>query len=330
MGIISGMPEVVFLPGFMQHADSWSQVAAAVGKRYPSRAYEFTTWTAKERIEEIRAAAGPGDVVVGYSMGGRLALHAALGEDVRWGGLVLVGASAGIDDPAAREQRWAEDEALAEWIERSPIEEVVDRWQRNPVFESQDEALVAAQRAGRLAHDPRDLARLLRSAGQGAMAPVWDRLGELPLRVAAMPGELDERYVQAGFQMGKITGGLTVSIAGAGHAPHLERPDAFATALIAWIAREVDNPVERPFRLVHIDRVERFALEIDDHSGRTFVSIPVSNPYAEYEEWYEVDRATFDRFAADPALALPFVERARNRELDHLLLYLPGRLRGYP
>lgn len=81
---------------------------------------------------------------------------------------------------------------------------------------------------------------------------------------------------------------------------------------------------------VHVDRVNRFAFEVDEDTGRTFVSIPVRNTKVEYSEWYEVDRATFDRFVADPALAHGFVEQARNRQLDHLLLFPPGTERGLP
>lgn len=84
------------------------------------------------------------------------------------------------------------------------------------------------------------------------------------------------------------------------------------------------------FRTVHVDRENRWALELDEQSGRTFVSIPVSNPYVDYEEYYEIDRPTFDRFAAEPAQAREFVEKAKSRELDHLLLLPPGRLRGEP
>src|SRR3954447_19279813 len=83
------VPEVVFLPGFMQHADSWSPIAAAVAERYPVRVVDFETWTFEERVAEIRAAAERDSVVVGYSMGGRLALHAAL--DAAFAGLVVVG-----------------------------------------------------------------------------------------------------------------------------------------------------------------------------------------------------------------------------------------------
>lgn len=79
---------------------------------------------------------------------------------------------------------------------------------------------------------------------------------------------------------------------------------------------------------VFVDRVRRFALEVDGDSGRMFVSIPVRNQMAEYTEWYEVDAPTFERFRADPTLAHDFVGCAERRELDLLLLLQPGRDRG--
>lgn len=45
---------------------------------------------------------------------------------------------------------------------------------------------------------------------------------------------------------------------------------------------------------------------------------------------YEVDRATFEGFTDDPTCAHAFVARARNRELDHLLLLPPGTVAAYP
>lgn len=228
------MPEVVFLPGFMQHADSWSQVAAAVAERYPVELVDFATWTFDERLGEIRAAAGPESVVVGYSMGGRLALHAALGSS--WAGLLVLGASAGIPDPDERQQRRAADEKLADWIERRPIDEVVARWERNPVFASQPEELVAAQRAGRLRHSPAELARLLRSAGQGACRPVWDRLDSLMMPVLALAGENDLAYREAAQRIASLVPrGRAGVIAGAGHAAHLEAPAAVAEAILEFV-----------------------------------------------------------------------------------------------
>lgn len=79
---------------------------------------------------------------------------------------------------------------------------------------------------------------------------------------------------------------------------------------------------------VLVDTVNRFSLDIDEESGRTFVSIPVRNSMAEYDEWYEVDAETFEKFRGNMALALELVGKAKRREVDHLLLFHPGADRG--
>ena len=202
----------------MQRADAWVPVAERLAERYPSVLLDH----ASERPE-------PGAVPVGYSMGGRLALHAALEEPDRWPALVLVGARAGVDDA---EERARSDAELADWIEGHSIEEVVARWEGSPVFASQSKELRAAQRPGRLSHDPAGLADDLRRFGQGVMPPVWDRLGELELPVLLLTGDLDEPYVTAARRMaGLMPRADWRTVPGCGHAPQLEDPASVAAAL---------------------------------------------------------------------------------------------------
>jgi 2-succinyl-6-hydroxy-2,4-cyclohexadiene-1-carboxylate synthase len=216
------MPTLAYVPGFMQRCGTWAAVADRLAQRYPSALCE--------RADEVPQ---PGVVPVAYSMGGRIVLHRAVAEPDRWLAIVLVGVSAGVDDPEARR---ADDERLAAWIERSPIEDVVARWEAQPVFSTQSEDLVAAQREGRLSHDPGELAGLLREYGQGAMPAIWDRLPELELPVLLLAGALDDKYVAAGERMASLLpDGSFTAIAGAGHAPQLERPDAVATELSAFL-----------------------------------------------------------------------------------------------
>ncbi len=232
------MPDVLFLPGFMQHADAWSEVAALVGERYPSRVLDFETWTFEERVGEILAASVPGTIPVGYSMGARLALHAVVRTPNRFAGLVMVGGTAGIEDEGVRRARLLADEELASWIETHSIDEVVERWERNPVFASQSSDVVAAQRAGRLRHSPADLARLLRSAGQGALPPVWDRLRELRTPVLALAGADDSSYKAVAERLANLGPVFDVAvIENAGHAAHLEQPAAVAEAILAFVAK---------------------------------------------------------------------------------------------
>src|SRR5215210_2770901 len=94
---------VIFVPGFMQRGSAWAPVAERLPERYPSVLLDHEKQTLDGRLDEIEAAAGEGPaVLVGYSMGGRIALRAALRQPERYAAVVTIGTGAGIDDPAAR------------------------------------------------------------------------------------------------------------------------------------------------------------------------------------------------------------------------------------
>lgn len=229
-------PTVVLVPGFMQRGRSWATVADLLPARYRVRCLDLSGAVLEELIDEIVVAVPPGGAVVGYSMGGRLALHAALGADRRWGALVTVGASAGIDDRRERGERLARDERLADWIERHDIRDVVAHWETLPVFSTQPPELVRAQRRDRLSHDPPRLARLLRSAGQGRLPPMWQRLPQLSCPLLAVAGDRDAAYAGAARRMADLVPrGRAALVPGAGHAAHLEAPDAFTRLLLEFL-----------------------------------------------------------------------------------------------
>src|SRR6185312_15342086 len=100
--------------------------------------------------------------LVGYSMGGRLALHVALALPGRVGRLVLIGASPGIADPDQRAARRAADEALADEVDVMTIEAFADRWARTGVLADQPAAVRARVHADRLRNAPQGLAAALR------------------------------------------------------------------------------------------------------------------------------------------------------------------------
>ena len=222
---------VVFIPGFMQPAQAWSPVADRLAERYPSTLLSHSEHSYEGRLREI-AEAGEGKVLCGYSLGARLALHAALRDASRYEGLAIVSASAGIEAPATRAARAEADEKLAAWMETQPIDQIVAVWERQPLFADQSDALVEDQRPGRLAQDPRSLALLLRTAGQGALEPVWQHLHTLDLPVMAIAGALDERYAEAARRLARaVPVGRAVIVENAGHAAQLQRPAEVAAAL---------------------------------------------------------------------------------------------------
>jgi hypothetical protein len=97
-----------------------------------------------------------------------------------------------------------------------------------------------------------------------------------------------------------------------------------------WLADAigVPKPVRRGFKTVAVNEAERYALEVERGRRRFCISFPVFNGLVEYEERYEIDRPTFERFRADLGSARGFVARCRNREMDHLLIEMPGSKRG--
>jgi 2-succinyl-6-hydroxy-2,4-cyclohexadiene-1-carboxylate synthase len=225
-------PAALFIPGFMQPAGAWAPVAERLDP--PTSLLDHHEHSFEGRLGEI-AAAGAQAVLVGYSLGGRLALRAALREPRRYAGLVTVGVTAGIEEAAERAARAEADERLASWIEAAPIEDVVAVWERQPLFADQSDALIEQQRAGRLAQDPRSLARLLRTAGQGVLDPVWSELLTFELPFLAIAGGRDQGYVSAAKKMADTAPNATAHIVEhAGHAAQLQQPEEIASLVAAF------------------------------------------------------------------------------------------------
>ena len=218
---------MLFIPGFMQRGDAWRPVAELLPERYPSSLLDHSEHSFEGRLREIQESAA--EVLVGYSLGGRLALRAALRSPESFRAVVLIGATAGIDEGPLRVARAEADEKLASWMEAMPIEDIVALWERQPLFADQPDALVEAQRPGRLSHDPRSLALLLRTAGQGVLEPVWHELRSLELPLLAIAGARDDGYARAAKRIASTApNGRAAIVENAGHAPQLQRPDEVA------------------------------------------------------------------------------------------------------
>lgn len=225
---------MLFIPGFMQRGDAWRPVAELLPERYPSTMLDHSEHSFEGRLREIGESGA--DVLVGYSLGGRLALRAALRSPESVRALVLVGSTAGIEEGPLRVARAEADEKLASWMEAMPIEDIVGLWERQPLFADQPDALVDEQRPGRLSHDPRSLALLLRTAGQGVLEPVWHELRSLELPLLAVAGVRDDGYTRAAKRIGSTApNGRVAIVENAGHAPHLQRPDEVAALITEFL-----------------------------------------------------------------------------------------------
>ena len=169
--------------------------------------------------------------VVGYSMGGRLALHAALEMPQLVERLVLESASPGLAEDDERRVRRASDEELAHFIESRPIAAFVDRWEAQQLFATQRALPLDIRsriRARRLACSRKGLAASLREMGTGAQAWLGDRLGEVAVPVMLIAGERDAKFAAIAREMLPLFPDARLwVIPGAGHDVHTEAPAEF-------------------------------------------------------------------------------------------------------
>ncbi|HUP74060.1 MAG TPA: alpha/beta fold hydrolase [Acidimicrobiales bacterium] len=234
---------VVLVHGFTQTSRCWSPFDGMLDARFDYRFLDAPGHgDAAHLALDARAAAahlarqGGDGVYVGYSMGGRLCLRIALDHPTHVQGLVLVSASPGIADAAARRERVQRDELLADRIEVLGVAAFLDEWLAQPLFAHLTTA--NAHREERLHNTAAGLASSLRLAGTGAQEPLWDRLRELSMPVLVITGSLDQKYVSIGRQMVAAIGpnATFAEITTAGHSAPLEAPGATAQVVNDWLA----------------------------------------------------------------------------------------------
>jgi 2-succinyl-6-hydroxy-2,4-cyclohexadiene-1-carboxylate synthase len=238
-------PNLVLLHGFTNTGASWDQVVAALPERYRPLAPDIRGHGTASAVRPVSLPGVIADVsamgtapfvLVGYSMGGRLALHVALALGARVGRLVLIGASPGIADATARAERVAADERLAGEVEQMTIEAFADRWAQTAVLADQPPQVQAAVREQRLRSTPAGLAAALRGLGTGALPSLWERLGEFRLPVDLVVGERDAKFRATAEEMAAALPAARVHVVGgAGHAVHLETPAAVAEVISAGL-----------------------------------------------------------------------------------------------
>ncbi len=240
-----GAAPLVLAHGFTQNAEAWGPLPGLLAASRPVVAVDLpghgrsTSVTADlpEAAQLLGVAGGFGDYL-GYSMGGRVALHLALAQPTLVRRLVLIGATAGIDDAEERRRRRLADEALADELDppdpgsaseqQRRLERFLQRWLAGPLFASlaPEAACLDARRNNRCS----GLASSLRTCGTGTQQPLWDRLGQLEMPVLVVAGADDGRFVAIGRRLARTIGSNArlALVPAAGHACHLQRPEVVA------------------------------------------------------------------------------------------------------
>jgi 2-succinyl-6-hydroxy-2,4-cyclohexadiene-1-carboxylate synthase len=239
---------VALVHGFTQTGRSWRTIVDELSARYevvtvdlPGHGRSAAIDAADLDVAGRRLVESVGEATyVGYSMGGRILLHAALQAPESVRSMVLVGVSPGIQDERERADRRRADEALADrllGVGGAPllISEFLDEWLSQPLFADLPSA--SQGREAREENSAAGLAAALRHLGTGTQRYAAGQLSHLSMPILLVAGDRDAKYRALGDQLARVIGknATTAVVASSGHAAPFENPRAFVSLLDAWM-----------------------------------------------------------------------------------------------
>lgn len=243
-GSDAALSRLVLVHGFTQNAGCWGPFADTLGATHEVIALDAPGHGASDHDDvnlvaagQLLLEAGGTGHWIGYSMGGRMLLHAALDDaGAAMASLVVIGATGGIDDATERAERHQRDAALADHIEAVGSETFIDEWLATPLFASLAPAV--ACREQRCENRPAGMAASLRHCGTATQAPLWNRLEKIEIPVLVIAGSTDAKFRALGERLVTAIGpNARLDIVEGGHAVHLENPHGTAEAVIQWMTR---------------------------------------------------------------------------------------------
>jgi 2-succinyl-6-hydroxy-2,4-cyclohexadiene-1-carboxylate synthase len=187
--------------------------------------------------------AGKPRILMGYSLGARIALSAAVENPEAITALILLSGSPGLPNAAERKMRARLDEKRARVLQacltQNQLEAFLREWWNQPLFRSPawKESLFAPFLADRLQQDPGALATILRQASPGLQDPLWERLPQVSCPTLCVAGSADKKFSFLARTMAEqIPNGQALVIPATGHSLLLENPAGLASVLQKWLA----------------------------------------------------------------------------------------------
>jgi 2-succinyl-6-hydroxy-2,4-cyclohexadiene-1-carboxylate synthase len=237
-------PPIVMIHGFTQTRACWGPFAENLAEDHrlllldaPGHADSSVLRADLVEGADLLAQAVGRGTYLGYSMGGRFALHIALQHPELVERLILISTTAGMDDDAERARRREADDTLATHIEDIGVEMFVDEWLAQPMFSSlgADAALADLRKA----NTATGLASSLRLAGTGTQSPLWLRIHELDMPVLVIAGANDAKFLAHARRLVETIGpnAELEIIPEVGHSAQLEDPRATAMIVREWLSR---------------------------------------------------------------------------------------------
>ena len=235
---------IYYLHGNLQSFDVWAPIIDQLSKLRPELSHSpvnlhqrryngFDDWTEDfcHRVES--EANGEQSILLGYSLGGRLALHACLSRPDLWKSAIIVGADPGLESEEEKKLQLDKDRKWAERLKREPLEKLVDEWDAQPVFGGIENQ--APRNLGEM--DPKRLSQHFEVFSKGIQQNLLPKLAELKnLPILFISGEKDQKYQKIGEELAKSSSAVLAQVVvDAGHRVPWENPKQFVQTLGKFI-----------------------------------------------------------------------------------------------
>lgn len=239
---------IVMLHGFTGSTKTWEHIASmlpqyriiaidCIGHGQSESPKDYTLYKMEYQLavleEVFKALQLTRFTLIGYSMGGRIALSYAVKYPGRVQTLILESASPGLRTEQERNVRKKADDELANKIEANGVTSFVNAWENIALFASQKrlpQRIQQAIREERLQQKEQGLANSLRGIGTGMMPQVWGKLHVLSMPVTLITGGLDTKFVDIAREMTTFIQKVRhLVVNDVGHTIHVENPSEFAT-----------------------------------------------------------------------------------------------------
>lgn len=240
----SHLPVMIFLHGFLGSLADWVPLCRRFsnmyqcllldlpghGKTKASRASDYTiSATAKSLITFLDSREIKRSVLLGYSMGGRLALYLAIHYPHYFERVILESASPGIQNKKDRLIRQKNDADLAAEMAQMRTEEFLQKWYEQPLFSYlRNHPKFNELLQQRMSNSSIYWSASLRGIGTGRQPSLWRKLKNLNMPILILAGEKDRKFRYIAFQMKELNPDFSISVAPrCGHVIHLEDEDRF-------------------------------------------------------------------------------------------------------
>lgn len=233
-------PALIFLHGFCGAKEDWEEWIDALSSDFFCLALDLTCLTHQfcQEFFTLFSSLGLKEVIlIGYSMGGRVALQFAEKHPDMCQAVIAISAHTGLTTEKERQKRWESDLKWIELLESQPIVSFINKWYAQPLFSSlkKNEPLFERVCKRRLKSDPYALARSLRTFSLSHQLPIT----HFHPHTLFLYGKEDWKYANI---YSTLPCYVTVQeIDGAGHAVHLENPKGCIKIIKHWLGVQYAN-----------------------------------------------------------------------------------------